>query len=179
MRLTLFKHTNCALTCSLRCLLVEHFTLDATTARHSYATEASTTGSSGKLLVNLVAPHQALLSKFEARQVNLSSSDGDMGILASHVPTIAQLKPGVIEVFGNEKTIKYFVSGGFAVVNPDSSLNINAVEAVSVTDLDFEAAKRSVEDATKRLSSGTEEERVEAKIQLEVFEAVVAAAKHA
>ncbi|KAH9272691.1 hypothetical protein BASA83_004893 [Batrachochytrium salamandrivorans] len=129
-------------------------------ARHSYATEASTTGSSGKLLVNLVAPHQALLSKFEARQVNLSSSDGDMGILS--LLTSPQLP--------NSSLVSL---RSLATKRPSSTL------AVSVTDLDFEAAKRSVEDATKRLSSGTEEERVEAKIQLEVFEAVVAAAKHA
>ncbi|EGF79134.1 hypothetical protein BATDEDRAFT_90133 [Batrachochytrium dendrobatidis JAM81] len=145
-------------------------------ARRTYATEA--VSSSGKLMVNLTAPHQAILSKFEARQVNLSSSDGDMGILANHVPTIAQLKPGIIEVIGAEKSSKFFVSGGFAVINPDSSLNINAVEAFSVAELDIDAAKRAVEDATKRMSSGSEEDKVLAKIELEVFEAVVAAAKH-
>nr|KAJ3415716.1 delta subunit of the central stalk of mitochondrial F1F0 ATP synthase, atp16 [Polyrhizophydium stewartii] len=124
------------------------------------------------------AAMQVILGKYEAKQVNLASSEGDMGILANHVPTIAQLRPGVLEVFGADKTTKFFVSGGFAVINPDSSLNINAIEAVSLSDLDFEAAKRGAEDATKRLSVGSEEDKVTAKIELELFEAVVAAAKH-
>ncbi len=32
-------------------------------------------------------------------QVNLSSTDGDLGILAGHVPVILQLRPGLLEVF--------------------------------------------------------------------------------
>lgn len=31
-------------------------------------------------------------------QVNLSTTDGDLGILANHVPAILQLKPGLIEI---------------------------------------------------------------------------------
>jgi F-type H+-transporting ATPase subunit delta len=41
--------------------------------------------------------------------VNLNSSDGSMGILADHVPTMAQLKPGVIDIFGqDDKNTKLF-----------------------------------------------------------------------
>eukprot|EP00842_Homolaphlyctis_polyrhiza_P005413 jgi/Hompol1/5873/HPOL_000123-RA len=145
------------------------------TGRRFLATEAP---SSGKLIVNFAVPHQVILGKYEAKQVNLSSEDGDMGILAGHVATLAQLRPGVIEFFGAEKNEKFFVSGGFAVVNPDSTLNINAIEAVPLSDLDFEAAKRALEDASKRLTTGSEEDKVVAKIQHELFEAVVAAAKH-
>lgn len=32
-------------------------------------------------------------------QVNVSSTDGDLGILAGHVPLILQLRPGLVEVF--------------------------------------------------------------------------------
>lgn len=35
----------------------------------------------------------------EVGQVNLSSTEGDLGILAGHVPVILQLRPGLIEVF--------------------------------------------------------------------------------
>jgi F-type H+-transporting ATPase subunit delta len=50
---------------------------------------------------------QVILKNAVATQINLSSTDGDMGILANHVPTVAQLLPGVIEVMG-EKPLKYF-----------------------------------------------------------------------
>jgi F-type H+-transporting ATPase subunit delta len=31
-------------------------------------------------------------------QVNLAAETGDMGVLANHVPSIEQLKPGLVEV---------------------------------------------------------------------------------
>lgn len=65
----------------------------------------------------------------------MSTTDGDMGILAGHVPIVVELKPSVVTLIGQD-TKKFFVSGGFAIVNPDSSLNINAVEAVTLDELD-------------------------------------------
>ncbi len=40
---------------------------------------------------------------------------------------------------------KYFVSGGFAFVHPDSSADICAVEAVKVTDLDADAVRAGLQ----------------------------------
>lgn len=50
---------------------------------------------------------QVILKAAEARQVNIKTSNGDMGILSNHVPSILQLIPGVIEIMG-EKNTKYF-----------------------------------------------------------------------
>ena len=44
----------------------------------------------------------------EVDQVNLPSSAGDMGVLANHVPTLAQLRPGVVEVNDGKATKKFF-----------------------------------------------------------------------
>jgi F-type H+-transporting ATPase subunit delta len=129
-----------------------------------------------KLIVNFAVPHQAILSKQELIQVNLSSTDGDMGILQGHVPMIVQLKPSVLSLVSEQGTEKYFVSGGFACVNPDSSLNINAVEACLLKDLDFDQAKKELQEALKLLQ-GSEQEKVQGQIQVEVLEAVLAAQK--
>jgi F-type H+-transporting ATPase subunit delta len=87
--------------------------------RRFYAAEAAAaaTSKSGKLVLNLVAPHtvqkplahlpftimhkqiiQALFESTEVERVDIPSTAGDMGILANHVPTIQQLRPGVIDV---------------------------------------------------------------------------------
>ncbi|KAI8895339.1 hypothetical protein BC833DRAFT_601578 [Globomyces pollinis-pini] len=98
-----------------------------------------------------------------------------MGILAGHVPTILQLRPSVVDLISSTETTKYFVSGGFAVINPDSSLNINAVEAVPLAELDKTAAKEALDAAKKLSNSANEEEKTTGLIQVELLEAVLAA----
>ncbi|KAI8622280.1 ATP synthase F1 deta subunit, partial [Chytriomyces sp. MP71] len=143
-----------------------------TVARRSYATE----GSGGKLKLSFALPHQTILRDFEAIQVNVQTSDGDMGILADHVPTVAQLTNGsLIEIIASDnKPRKFFASGGFAVINVDSSLNINAVEAFPIEDLDAEAARRGLEEANRRVnaSGASDKEKAEARVEVELFEAV-------
>ena len=42
------------------------------------------------------------------KQVDVASTNGNFGILARHVPSIAVLKPGVVKVYENDKTVNYF-----------------------------------------------------------------------
>lgn len=101
-----------------------------------------------------------------------------MGILADHVPTIAQLKPGIVEIISTGSSKKYFCSGGFAVINPDSSLNINAVEAVTLDEVDMDAARKALDETNRVINSGASaEEKMEARISSEVYTALLAAQK--
>ena len=49
----------------------------------------------------------------------LPGMEGYFGIKANHVPIIAQLKPGVVELHDGADVAKYFVSGGFAFMHPN------------------------------------------------------------
>jgi F-type H+-transporting ATPase subunit delta len=61
------------------------------------------------------------------------------------------------------------VSGGFAVVQPDSVLSINAVEGYALEDFSEEAVRSQIAEAQKIASgSGSEQDIAEAKIELEV-----------
>ena len=61
------------------------------------------------------------------------------------------------------------VSGGFAVVQPDSKLSINAVEGYALEDFSDEAVKSQISEASKIAGgSGSEQDIAEAKIELEV-----------
>lgn len=42
---------------------------------------------------------QSFYKSQDVVQVNFSAESGDMGVLANHVPSIEQLKPGLVEVF--------------------------------------------------------------------------------
>jgi F-type H+-transporting ATPase subunit delta len=61
-------------------------------------------------------------------------------------------------------------------MNPDSSLNINAIEAFPVEEFSAEAVRTGLAEAQRLVNSGaTEEEKLAAKIEVEVFEALQAA----
>ena len=68
---------------------------------------------------------------------------GDFGVMPGHVPTVAQLRPGVLTIHTElDKAVeKYFVAAGFAFVHADSTADVCAVEAVRVEDLDPEAVR--------------------------------------
>jgi len=51
---------------------------------------------------------QVFFKNTEVDLVNVPSTAGDMGILADHVPIIAQLRPGVVEVVQDSKSKKIF-----------------------------------------------------------------------
>lgn len=46
--------------------------------------------------------------KMSSVQVNIPAESGDMGVLANHVPSIEQLKPGLVEVIEESSGSKQF-----------------------------------------------------------------------
>ena len=74
-------------------------------------------------------------------QVNLPAETGEMGVLANHVASIEQLKPGLVEIIEEQGSKQFFLAGGFAVVQPNSVLSINAVEGYPLEDFSAEVWK--------------------------------------
>ena len=61
------------------------------------------------------------------------------------------------------------VSGGFAIVQPNSQLSINAVEGFPLEEFSEEAVRSQISEAQKIAGgSGSEQDIAEAKIELEV-----------
>jgi F-type H+-transporting ATPase subunit delta len=61
------------------------------------------------------------------------------------------------------------VSGGFATVQPDSSMSINAPEGYPLEDFSADAIRSQIAEAQKVANgSGSEQDIAEAKIELEV-----------
>lgn len=51
---------------------------------------------------------QSIYKSQDVVQVNIPAESGDMGILANHVPSIEQLKPGLVEVVEEGGAAKQF-----------------------------------------------------------------------
>lgn len=74
--------------------------------------------------LNFSLPHESIYNGVDVHSVILPGSAGEYGITANHVPYVAQLKPGVVQILHEEGTSepeKYFVPGGFALTHEDSS----------------------------------------------------------
>ncbi|KAI9798083.1 MAG: delta subunit of the central stalk of mitochondrial F1F0 ATP synthase, atp16 [Piccolia ochrophora] len=154
-----------------------------------------------KIKLSLALPHQSIYKSTDVVQVNIPAESGEMGVLANHVPSIEQLKPGLIEIIEESGGSKqFFLSGGFAIVQPGSQLSINAVEGFALEDFSSEvnlsypllknvsgqkakpsnsqAVRSQISEAQKIASgSGSEQDIAEAKVELEVLESLQAALK--
>lgn len=51
---------------------------------------------------------QSIYRSQDVVQVNIPAESGEMGVLANHVPSIEQLKPGVVEVVEESGGAKQF-----------------------------------------------------------------------
>ena len=104
----------------------------------------------------LVSPERLLMSG-AVRQINVPGSEGDFGVLPDHAPVLSTLKPGIIEVTGEDgKQDRIFVRGGFAEVNP-GGLTILAEEAIHMDDLDAAALAQQIANAEEDVADATDD----------------------
>ncbi|XP_068650524.1 ATP synthase subunit delta', mitochondrial-like [Aristolochia californica] len=126
-----------------------------------------------KLTVNFVLPYQSELSSKEVDQVIIPALTGQMGVLPGHVPTIAELKPGVLSVLEGNEITKYFISSGFAFIHANSVTDVVAVEALPLDRFDQSSVQKGLADFTQKLSTAsTDLEKAEAQIGVEVYSAL-------
>nr|XP_043624229.1 ATP synthase subunit delta', mitochondrial-like [Erigeron canadensis] len=126
-----------------------------------------------KLTVNFVLPYSSELSKQEVDMVIVPATTGQMGILPGHVPTIAELKPGLLTVHEGNDVKKYFISSGFAFVHSNSYADILAVEAVPIDRIDPAQVQKGLSEFTQKLSSAsTDLDKAEAQIGVDVHSAL-------
>jgi F-type H+-transporting ATPase subunit delta len=105
--------------------------------------------------------------------VIVPATTGQMGILPGHVPTIAELKPGILSVHEGNDTTKYFLSSGFAFIHANSVADIIAIEAVPIDHIDQSFVQKGLAEFTQKVSSATTElEKAEAQIGVEVHSAL-------
>lgn len=129
-----------------------------------------------KITVNLALPYSSAVNTKEVDMIIVPATTGQMGVLPGHVPTIAELKPGVLSVHEGNDVTKYFISSGFAFIHSNSYADIIAVEAVPVDQIDPAAVQKGLAEFTQKLNSAsTDLEKAEAQIGVDVHSALNAA----
>ena len=97
-----------------------------------------------QLHLKIVTPEKLLVDE-EVSQVNVSTEQGEIGILPHHANLMAKLEPGELIIKKNGKVESLAVGDGFLQV-ADNTLTIMTDLATYATDID----ERVVEEAKKR-----------------------------
>lgn len=86
---------------------------------------------------------------------------GELGIVSRHAPLLTRLKPGQIEVIGEDgKRQEYYVSGGILEVQPNV-VTVLADTALRADEIDESAARRAKETAERILADRGDAKTVE------------------
>jgi len=146
--------------------------------RRSLSSAAPESASAGMTL-NFNIPSETIYAGASVEQVIVPGAAGEYGVTADHVPVVAQLKPGVLQILhsGSSEPEKYFVAGGFSITHDNSVTDISCPEAVKIDDIDS-AAVSSAFDAAKSAFASAEagsKEAALAQIDMEVTKAMGAA----
>ncbi|HET7562060.1 MAG TPA: F0F1 ATP synthase subunit epsilon [Rhodanobacteraceae bacterium] len=92
---------------------------------------------------------------------------GELGIAPQHAPLLTKLRPGQVEVVGEDGTRhSYYVSGGILEVQP-TAVTVLADTALRADDIDGASAQRAKEEAERILAERSDAKSVaEAQEQL-------------
>ena len=116
--------------------------------------------------LNVVSAEESLFSgRIETLQI--TGSEGELGIMPGHAPLLTSLKPGMARIVkhGGEEEILY-LSGGMLEVQPNN-VTVLADVAIRVDDLDEQAALEAKERAEKHLNDhGSDIDYAEAASEL-------------
>jgi F-type H+-transporting ATPase subunit epsilon len=101
--------------------------------------------------LNVVSAEESLFSG-SIESLQITGSEGELGIMPGHAPLLTSLKPGMARIVkkgGDEEVI--YLSGGMLEVQPNN-VTVLADSAIRGGDLDEEAALQAKERAEKHLN---------------------------
>ena len=119
---------------------------------------------------DLVSPENLIFND-EVGMIIVPGKDGDFGVLPGHSKVMSSLRPGRVMVYGEGKNLlkSFFVSGGFAEVNPEKCIVLaESVDEINALD------KSSIEKEIQELSGQENDMAIEqlgiAKAKIEAID---------
>ena len=119
-----------------------------------------------KFKLSIIAP-DALFFEGEAEFLEFTSTEGDLGVYANHIPLTTIVDPCVVTIHNDGEKKKAAVLGGFAEILKDR-VTVLAESAQWPEEIDLERAKAALERAKERLAAkqdGTDLKRAEAALK--------------
>ena len=121
---------------------------------------------------DLVSPENLIFNE-EVGMIIVPGKDGDFGVLPGHSKLMSSLRPGRIMIYSEDKNVlkSFFVSGGFAEVNPEKCIILaESVDDMSV--LDKSIIQNSIQDLEKLDDSKSKEKLLIANAKLDAINSI-------
>ena len=95
---------------------------------------------------DLVSPENLIFND-EVGMIIVPGKDGDFGVLPGHSKVMSSLRPGRVMVYGEGKNLlkSFFVSGGFAEVNPEKCI-VLAESVDEINSLEKSSIEKQIQD---------------------------------
>ena len=119
---------------------------------------------------DLVSPENLIFND-EVGMIIVPGKDGDFGVLPGHSKVMSSLRPGRVMVYGEGKNLlkSFFVSGGFAEVNPEKCI-VLAESVDEINTLEKSTIKKEIQELEGQESDKAKEQMIIAKAKLESLE---------
>ena len=121
---------------------------------------------------DLVSPEHLIFNE-EVGMIIVPGKDGDFGVLPGHSKLMSSLRPGRIMIYSEDKNLlkSFFVSGGFAEVNPEKCIILaESVDDMSV--LDKSKIQNTIQDLEKLDDSKSKEQLLIANAKLDAINSI-------
>ena len=130
-----------------------------------------------KMPVEIVTPERKVYEN-EVNMIIARGGDGDLGIMAGHVPVVTTLKVSQLRLKTDRGDQVIAVSGGFLEVKPDK-VTVLAEAAELPEEIDVDRAARAKERAERRLNEKGNDNLDTARAEMALQRAInrIAAAK--
>lgn len=107
-------------------------------------------GLSTILGVNLVTP-RGVIAHTDADSVQAPGELGEFELLPGHIPMLTALRPGVLTI-GTKVRARFAVASGYLRVDPSGAVEILVEQAMPVSAIDAEVAKKDLTTAEAELA---------------------------
>ena len=118
---------------------------------------------------DLVSPENLFFND-EVGMIIVPGKDGDFGVLPGHSKVMSSLRPGRVMVYGEGKNLlkAFFVSGGFAEVNPEKCI-VLAESVDEINELEKATIEKQIQELEGQESDTTKENLSIAKAKIDAL----------
>ena len=116
---------------------------------------------------DLVSPENLIFND-EVGMIIVPGKDGDFGVLPGHSKVMSSLRPGRVMVYVEDKNLlkSFFVSGGFAEVNPEKCI-VLAESVDEINTIEKAAIEKEIQDLESQDADTSNDQLSIAKAKLE------------